>query len=111
MKSSVVLPVFNERPTIEELLWRVQAEDLEMEIVVVDDGSTDGTREFLEEVSQSARSTAQSILLPHLEKSIRTDNVRVLCHERNLGKGEQLGSGFMEAHGAIVAIQDAPLET
>ena len=110
MKISVVIPVFNERPTIEELLWRVQAEDLEMEIVVVDDGSTDGTREFLEEVSQSARSTAQSILLPHLEKSIRTDNVSVLCQERNLGKGAALRRGFVEAHGDIVVIQDADLE-
>jgi len=92
MKLSVVVPVFNERQTIAEIIRRVQAVDVGMgkEIIVVDDGSTDGTREIL-----------QALALPEL---------KVVLHERNLGKGAALRSGFTEAGGDIVLVQDADLE-
>ena len=87
---SVVVPVYNERATIEEILRRVQATELPDEIIIVDDGSTDGTREWLEE--------------------LEAEGVRVLLHERNAGKGRALRTGFEAATGDIVLVQDADLE-
>jgi len=91
---SVVIPVYNERGMIAELIKRVQAVAIEKEIIVVDDGSTDGSREFLQELSANPQS----------------GGIRVLLQERNAGKGAALRRGFLEAHGAIVIIQDADLE-
>ncbi len=92
MKLSVIIPVYNERRTIEETIRRVRAVDmgLEKEIIVVDDGSTDGTREVLE-----------SLDLP---------DTRILLHDRNIGKGAALRNGFGRAEGDIVLVQDADLE-
>ena len=92
MKLSVVIPVYNEKNTIEEILRRVQAADagLEKEIVVVDDGSTDGTRDIL--------------------KKLASPGVRVPLHEKNMGKGAALHTGFAQADGEIVLVQDADLE-
>ncbi len=104
---SVVIPVYNERQTIEELLIRVQAVDIEKEIVVVDDGSTDGTREFLEELAQN---TKRIMTLPQTQNELRTDNMRIKFQEKNRGKGAALRRGFEEAHGEIVLVQDADLE-
>jgi glycosyltransferase involved in cell wall biosynthesis len=90
---SVVIPVFNERATIPEVLDRVrQAPNmgLQKEIVIVDDASTDGTRKWLE--------------------GIREDGVRCFFHLRNEGKGAALRTGFAEATGDIVIVQDADLE-
>jgi glycosyltransferase involved in cell wall biosynthesis len=87
-----VIPVYNEVGTIKEIVSRVQAVDLEKEIIIVDDGSTDGTRELLQEIT-----------LSH-------ENVRVLYHDRNQGKGAALRTGFEGATGGIVIIQDADLE-
>ena len=92
MKVSVVIPVYNEVSTIREIVVRVQAVDLNKEIIIVDDGSTDGTRELL-----------QKITLSH-------ENVRVLYHDRNQGKGAALRTGFEAVTGDIVIIQDADLE-
>jgi len=89
---SVVIPVYNEAETIKEIVSRVQAVDLEKEIIIVDDGSTDGTRELLQEITLSQ------------------ENVRVLYHDRNQGKGAALRTGFEGATGDIVIIQDADLE-
>jgi glycosyltransferase involved in cell wall biosynthesis len=87
-----VIPVYNEVGTIKEIVSRVQAVDLEKEIIIVDDGSTDGTRELLQEIT-----------LSH-------ENVKVLYHDRNQGKGAALRTGFEGATGDIVIIQDADLE-
>ena len=90
---SVVIPVYNERDTIEELLKRVQAVAIDKEIIVVDDGSTDGTRELLAGLMTPG---------PH--------GVRVLLQDRNRGKGAALRRGFEAARGEIVLVQDADLE-
>lgn len=92
MKVSVVIPVYNEVSTIREIIVRVQAVDLDTEIIIVDDGSTDGTRELLEEITLSQ------------------DNVKVFYHDRNQGKGAALRTGFEVVTGDIVIIQDADLE-
>lgn len=92
MKVSVVMPVYNEVATIKEIVSRVQAVTLEKDIIIVDDGSTDGTLELLEEISQSY------------------DNLRVIYHDRNQGKGAALRTGFAAVTGDIVIIQDADLE-
>jgi glycosyltransferase involved in cell wall biosynthesis len=91
MRLTVVIPVYNEVHTLLSLIDRVQAVALDKEIVLVDDCSTDGTRDLL-------RSTA----FP--------DNVRVLYHERNQGKGAALRTGFAAATGDVVIVQDADLE-
>jgi glycosyltransferase involved in cell wall biosynthesis len=91
---SIVVPVFNERETIREVVSRIEAVDLpsglSREIVLVDDGSTDGTRE----------------ILPELEGAGRT----VLYHEKNQGKGAALRTGFARTTGDIVLVQDGDLE-
>lgn len=98
MLLSVVIPVLNERATLPIVIERVRAalKAIETEIVVVDDGSSDGTREWLKEQEQSARTIA-----PRL---------RVVYHARNCGKGAALRSGFAVARGDVLVIQDADLE-
>lgn len=91
MKISVVIPVFNELATIDEIVSRVQQVPFEKEIIIVDDGSTDGTR-------------------AHLEVLKRRSEVRVLLHECNRGKGAALRTGFEAASGDVVIVQDADLE-
>ncbi len=109
-KLSVVIPVFNERATIQEILRRVQAVPLDKEIVVVDDASADGTREFLQELSRSAQGNPSAFPLPGAGGELPTGNIRVVFHERNRGKGAALRTGFQQARGEIVLVQDADLE-
>ena len=90
MKLSVVIPVYNERNTILEILRRVQAVPFEKEIIVVDDCSIDGTRELLATLSDPG--------------------VQVISHDRNRGKGAALRTGFKKASNDIIIIQDADLE-
>lgn len=93
MRLSIVIPVFNERTTLPALLESVARVSLDKEILIVDDGSTDGTREYLKDMAQNPG-----------------EGVRVLFHDRNRGKGAALRTGFREVEGDIVIIQDADLE-
>ncbi|NVL90871.1 MAG: glycosyltransferase family 2 protein [Desulfobacterales bacterium] len=90
MKLSVIIPVYNEVGTIKKILNRVQSVPHDKEIIVVDDGSTDGTREWLSRISDG--------------------NITVLFHSVNKGKGAALRTGFERVTGNIVIIQDADLE-
>jgi glycosyltransferase involved in cell wall biosynthesis len=90
-KLSIIIPAYNEKATIEEIIRRIEAVDLgilKKEIIVVDDGSTDGTREILKKIP----------------------DIRYIFHEKNLGKGGAVKTGFREATGDILIIQDADLE-
>lgn len=92
MKLSVVMPIFNEGNTLREVIARVLAVPLDLELICVDDGSTDGSREMLAEVAASH------------------SQVRVLLQPKNMGKGAALRRGIQEANGDFVIIQDADLE-
>jgi glycosyltransferase involved in cell wall biosynthesis len=89
-KLSVVIPVYNERPWIGELVRRVQAVRVPKEVIIVDDFSTDGTREVL--------------------RGLESDGVRVIYLPRNRGKGAALREGFQHATGDVILVQDADLE-
>lgn len=91
IKLSVVVPVYNEAATIREILAQVRAVDLPIELVIVDDASTDGTREIL-------------------EAEAADPDTRVFMHTRNLGKGAAVRTGLLHVEGDIVLIQDADLE-
>jgi glycosyltransferase involved in cell wall biosynthesis len=89
---SVVIPVYNEKATIREILRRVRAVPINKEIIVVDDFSVDGTREILREME------------------VPGGDLKVIYHVRNQGKGAALRTGFGVAAGQIVIVQDADLE-
>lgn len=91
MKLSVIIPVYNEVESIETILKRVQATRLVHEIIVVDDGSTDGTRDVLKKLDGRK-------------------GVRVILHEKNQGKGGAVRTGMTAAKGDVLLIQDADLE-
>jgi len=99
---SVVIPVYNEAGTIREILARVAATPHDKEIVVVDDASTDGSREYLEAVHCGEE--------PVLDADGAPARVRVLFQPENRGKGAALRSGFAEATGRVLLVQDADLE-
>jgi glycosyltransferase involved in cell wall biosynthesis len=107
---SFVIPVFNETRTIEEILLRVQAVDLDKELVIVDDGSTDGTRALLTTLAECSQRNPPTMKLPGMGSDLRADNIRVFFQDRNRGKGAALRRGFKEVRGKIVVIQDADLE-
>jgi glycosyltransferase involved in cell wall biosynthesis len=90
MKISIIIPVFNEAATIEKVLQSVRSSPVDKEIIIVDDGSTDGTRDLLK-----------------LEAS---DETRIFMHDVNQGKGAAIRTGLRYAAGDYVLIQDADLE-
>ena len=83
MKISIIIPVYNEAATIKEIVSRVQKTDLDKEIIIVDDHSTDATSVHLKEISA------------------QYENVQVLSHDRNRGKGAALRTGFKNAGGDV----------
>jgi glycosyltransferase involved in cell wall biosynthesis len=90
MLLSVIIPCYNERETIREIVQQVQGVPLKTELIIVDDGSTDGSREILDGLSG--------------------DGVQIIHHPENRGKGAALSTGFAAARGDVIVIQDADLE-
>ena len=90
MKLTIIIPVYNEESTVEELIRRVQSTPYEKEIIIVDDGSIDSTKKILQQINQP--------------------NIKTLCHQENYGKGRAIRTALPEATGDIVLIQDADLE-
>jgi len=88
---SVVMPVYNEKNTLEKIVSEVVKLDIVKELIMVDDGSTDGTREFIKKTDFGKK-------------------VRKVFHDKNMGKGAALATGFKEADADIIAVQDADLE-
>jgi glycosyltransferase involved in cell wall biosynthesis len=92
MKLSIVIPVYNEKATLAEIVKRVQATPYNKELIIVDDASTDGSRDIIRGLAEEY------------------ENIRIFFHDRNQGKGAALRTGFSQVSGDVALIQDADLE-
>ena len=90
MLLSIIIPAFNEAAFLPEVIRRVEETPYDKEIIIVDDGSTDGTREYL--------------------KGLVSEGIKVIVHEKNMGKGAAMRTGIAVATGDVVIVQDADLE-
>ena len=91
MKLSIIMPIYNEAKTLEQIVEKVQKVPVEKEIIMVDDGSSDGTRDVL-------------------KKYNNVQNIKVIYHEKNMGKGSTIRTAIKYISGDVVIIQDADLE-
>jgi glycosyltransferase involved in cell wall biosynthesis len=101
---SVVIPVYNEVRTLPEILRRVAAQDFPKQLLLVDDGSTDGSRDLLERLDREGLEAIEGLAARN------QTSLQVLFQPRNQGKGAALRRGFEAATGDIVVIQDSDLE-
>ena len=99
MKLSVLMPIYNEAKTLAEAVSRVQGVDVPKEIILIDDGSTDGTREILTRLETAAKEDADP-----------NNQVKVVFKSINQGKGSAIRSGLAQVTGDMIIIQDADLE-
>lgn len=102
---SVIVPVYNEAANVEQLLREIEASPVKKEIVIVDDGSTDGTREKLQVLARLQNSRNRALSNQH-----SSQDVTILFHEKNCGKGAAIRTALAYAHGEYVLIQDSDLE-
>jgi len=99
MKLSIVMPVYNELQTLPEILKRVMCVDIQKEIIIVDDCSTDGSREFLKKFVEE-----------HNRNPDGKNEIKLFLHDKNQGKTSALSTGFKQITGDVVIVQDADLE-
>lgn len=92
MKISIIIPVYNEVKTVEEIIKKVETLNIDKEIIAVDDGSTDGSLDILTKLADERR-------------------IKFIRHQKNLGKGAAIKTGLKAANGGIIITQDADLET
>jgi glycosyltransferase involved in cell wall biosynthesis len=109
-KVSIVIPVYNEKATIDEILRRVLDTDVRKEVIVVDDCSTDGTRQILENMAARQANGEASTPAQDGGDQVELRDLRFFFQTPNQGKGAALRRGFAQTTGEIVLVQDADLE-
>src|ERR1700730_1820514 len=109
-KVSVVIPVYNEKNTIEEILRRVLDATVRREVIIVDDCSTDGTRQMLQNMAARKAHGDREVLSGDGGFPIEVSDLRIFFQDENCGKGAALHRGFAEATGDVVLVQEAGLE-
>ena len=109
-KVSIVIPVYNEKSTIDEILRRVLDTNIRKEVIIIDDCSTDGTRQILENMAARQANNEPSAPAQDGSDPVELCDLRFFFQTPNQGKGAALRRGFAETTGEVVLVQDADLE-